>query len=327
MRFQQWEYQKLPKAEGGRAIVAVKPNGHVEILKGFVQRDELTKAQKAASKEGKRGQGRAAALDATDPDAAEAPDNGTGDHDAAEAVQPGRPELTEPLANYLDLVRHSAVRSAVATAPKTALRIAVAQLIGGSTHWRIATEPRRSDNQAIHDAMADLALDKPFHAAQDGARDLMGEEQMGEATNLSHPSWDGDRVLAVYQHLTTLSDADVMKLLAVLIGETLALGTGLIDALGTDLKVDIRKDWQPDATLFDLMRDKETLGAMLAEVAGEDSAKTYLTATGTKKKEIIRMQLDGKWRKQKAGWLPKWLAFPQGQYTKRPLTARERATA
>ena len=108
---------------------------------------------------------------------------------------------------------------------------------------------------------------------------------------------------------------------------TLAIGTGLVDALGSDLKVDVLKDWQPDDTLFSLIRDKDTLTAMLGEVAGNQAADTYLTATGTRKKEIMRNALAGTSRRKTENWKPRWMAFPQGQYTKRPLTVRGRAGA
>jgi GTP-binding protein LepA len=45
-----------------------------------------------------------------------------------------------PLTNYIDLVRHSAVRLAVANAPKIALRLMLAHVIAGASRWRIELE-------------------------------------------------------------------------------------------------------------------------------------------------------------------------------------------
>ena len=59
---------------------------------------------------------------------------------ADEAASPERPELSAPLANYIDLVRHSAVRLAVANAPKIALRLMLAHVIAGASRWRIEPE-------------------------------------------------------------------------------------------------------------------------------------------------------------------------------------------
>jgi ParB family chromosome partitioning protein len=118
-----------------------------------------------------------------------------------------------------------------------------------------------------------------------------------------------------------------MGLLAVVVAESLAVGTGIVDVLGTQLKVDVLKGWQPDDTLFQLIRDKEALGAMLAEVAGKQASETHLTATGAKKKGIIRMALDGNGRAKKDNWKPKWMAFPQAGYTKRALTSKTKSGA
>jgi ParB family chromosome partitioning protein len=259
----------------------------------------------------------------TEDDAADVP---------APAPAPERAELTEPLSNYIELVRHSAVRAALTEAPKTALRLAAAQLIAGSTHWRIAPEPRRPDNETIAKATAKLAADETFRAAQASARKLLGKKAADAETSedgrlVSYSSYDTGRTVAVYQRLTELDDADVMKLLTVAVAETLAVGTGLIDAVGTDLKVDVLKYWQPDDALFALIRDKEALSAMLEEVAGKQTADSYLTATGAKKKEVIQNALAGKGRPKKEAWQPRWMAFPQGQYTKRPLTQRAKSGA
>ena len=97
--------------------------------------------------------------------------------------------------------------------------------------------------------------------------------------------------------------------------------------LGVTLKADCRKDWQPHVALFDLIRDREVTTAMLAEVIGETAARGYLTATGTKKKEIIRNARTGSSRQKVTGWQPRWMTFPQGQYTKRSLTARRLMSA
>ena len=117
------------------------------------------------------------------------------------------------------------------------------------------------------------------------------------------------------------TDNEVMALLAVTVAETLAMGTGLIDDLGQSLKFDIGAQWQPDDLFFDLAKDREAVGAMLAEVIGESAARSYITETGAKKKAIIRKALAGEDRTKVEGWLPRYLQFPQARYTDRPLTA------
>lgn len=60
---------------------------------------------------------------------------------------------------------------------------------------------------------------------------------------------------------------------------------------------------------------------------GKREAASYLTDTGTAKKAIIRNALAGTSRQKVEGWTPRWLSFPQGRYTERPLTARPAAAA
>jgi ParB family chromosome partitioning protein len=131
--------------------------------------------------------------------------------------------------------------------------------------------------QSIGEALAKLATEATIESAQDAAHKLLGkkvqaEDHMGEGMVVSH-GYNTERTLTVYARLIDLSDAEVMGLLAVVVAESLAVGTGIVDVLGTQLKVDVLKGWQPDDTLFQLIRDKEALGAMLAEVAASRRPK------------------------------------------------------
>ena len=102
----------------------------------------------------------------------------------------------------------------------------------------------------------------------------------------------------------------------------------MILTLGEQLTVYIARHWQPDETFFALARDREAVHGMLAEVIGQREADCYLTATGSKKKEIMRMALTGTSRAKVEGWLPRYVRFPQGGYGRRqsPDARRDRAT-
>ena len=52
---------------------------------------------------------------------------------------------------------------------------------------------------------------------------------------------------------------------------------------------------------------------MLTEVIGARAADSYLTATGTAKKEVVRKALAGDGRSKVTGWLPRYMAFPQAR--------------
>lgn len=304
-----YNHVSLSKSKGGHVFISVRSNGEVEVHKGLISHAEMKKLERKADKE-------------------TAPGDVDAEHQADTA---SRPELSEPLGNYIDLVRHSAVRAELAKTPSLALRLAVAQLIAGSQHWSISAEDRRSANDAIAKAVKDLPADKAFKEIRAKAKALLPNlkhdaSYMADKDAIRSPS-HGARVTAILAHLQTLSDNDVLAILAALTAETLALGTTVVDVLGQTMGVDITKTWQPDDAFFDLNRDREVINAMLSEVIGKEAAASYLTGTGKSKKEIIRKALTGDGRKKVEGWLPRWMAFPGKAYTKRPLTKRPKPTA
>jgi ParB family transcriptional regulator, chromosome partitioning protein len=287
-RFQAWEFEAVAKTRGGAAYIDVEPDGAVTIHKGLRPIDRKRRNDDSAPC------GIVASADTHE-----------------------RPELSAPLANYVDLVRHSAVRLAVAQSLGIALRLAVAQLIGGSRLWSIEAERQTPHTEAIaiwRDALpTQQAFDDLRRVALDrfdlDRETLAGRDSSGETTR---------RILVL---LLDLPDKEVLALLALVVAETFATGTGLIDTLGATLKVDIAASWQSDDLFFELAKDREAIGAMLAEVIGEPAARSYVTETGSKKKAILRKALAGDGRTRVEGWLPRYLRFPQAAYTDRPLAA------
>ena len=126
----------------------------------------------------------------------------------------------------------------------------------------------------------------------------------------------------VYARLVAFDDAEVMQLLGMVMAEALAVGTGMVDVVGAQLGVEVAQTWVPDAALFDLVRDRAVLTALLTDAAGSDVANCHLTTTGTKVRRVLRNAAA-----EKPQWLPRWFAFPQGGYTERRLTQRSKAEA
>jgi ParB family chromosome partitioning protein len=277
-RFQAWGHEPVSKAKGGAAYVEVEPNGRVTVHKGLLPSAEARKALRAADAE-------------------------TCDECADEAARPERPELSAPLASYIDLVRHSAVRLAVANAPKIALRLMLAHVIAGASRWRIEPERQQAASEAIATAHSALPSQTEFAAEREAARQLLGWNEPDGA--LIAQDANGARTADVLAKLIALSDKEVMRLVAVVMAQALASGTALIDTLGETLAVDVGKHWQPDDAFFELARDREAVGAMLGEVIGAQAAAGYLTDTGTRKKAIIRKALTGDGRTKVDGWLPR----------------------
>jgi len=104
----------------------------------------------------------------------------------------------------------------------------------------------------------------------------------------------------------------------VIVAETLPVGSGLAEALGVRLNLDMSRYWQPDDAFLDLVRDKHLLGSMLAEIGGRTVADGNRNATAPVLKGIIRDFLQGTNSREKASdWMPRWFATPMQSYTDR----------
>ena len=296
-RFQAWDFDKASKAKGGAVYIDVEPDGRVTVHKGLVPRIVASRALRA----------------------------GNGQSHDGETSPSERAEMSVPLANYVDLVRHSVVRLAVTDAPQIALRLMLAHVIGGGRWWQVKSEPQQPATTAIGDAIHALPSQTVFAERQNEAAALLGLDEAVAA--IVRQDSDGQRTATIFERLIDRSDADVMQILAVVMAETLAAGSTVIDTLGTTLKVDMAAHWQPDETFFALVKDREAVSAMLAEVIGTTAANSYLTETGTKKKLIIRKALTGDGRTKVETWTPSYLQFPQAAYTARPLRASHHPAA
>ena len=295
-RFQPWDYDKASKAKGGAVYIDVDADGQVTVHMGLLLRRCGRMSNHTVA--------------------------GDGDTDD---VRTARAELSVPLANYVDLVRHSAVRLAVADAPGVALRLMLAHIIGGGLWWQVVPEPQRPVTTIIGDAIAALPTEATFRERRQIATEALGIGDRDGA--IVDRQSEGTRTADIFARLSELSEADVMEFVGIIMAETLAAGTNLIDTLGSTLKVDIGQHWTTDDTFFALVKDREAVSAMLTEVIGASAAKSYLTETGTKKKTIIRKALAGEGRTKVEGWTPRTLTFPQRGYTQRPLTANARPAA
>lgn len=132
---------------------------------------------------------------------------------------------------------------------------------------------------------------------------------------MSRYNGDGTRTAAVFARLLRLTDKQVSRVAAFVMAETLAAGSAVVEALGVHLKADPAKDWTPDDAFFDLVRDKATVNAMLAEVCGKAVADANVAERAKVQKQIIKDALAGSGGRAKVtGWLPGCLAFPFRDY-------------
>jgi ParB family chromosome partitioning protein len=281
--FNTWEHERCPKRKGGKVFVSVSHRGEVALHEGYITMKEARQRAK-----------------------------GTG----TDTPKPVRPEVSAALGNYIDLHRHAAVRASLLSEPAIALRMMVAHAIVGSHLWRIDVEKQRAASDAIAESVEVSASEAAFDKARRTVLDLLGFDT---ETPTVVGGYDGDHgVAGLYARLAMLSDDEVMSILPIVMGETLAVGSAEVDLLGQVTGTDMRTCWNDTTVLPELIRDKQLLNAVVDEVAGTDVAEAIAGATTKVQRGILVDCLTGSnGRDRQEGWLPRWFAFPPSGYTDR----------
>jgi ParB family transcriptional regulator, chromosome partitioning protein len=219
-----------------------------------------------------------------------------------------RPQMTQAMENYLELHRHAAVRLALLADPAKAFRLLVAHAIASSGNWSVFDEAQRSHSNAIKASIEGSAAHRQFEKEARKAYDFL---------DLPETVTGDERTALCFVKLLGMKDAQVMRLAAITMVDTLAVGSIATETAGAVLEVDARSHWQADDCFFDMIRDRATLNAMVAEVAGKDVAKANAQAKTATLRQIIRDALaERNGRKKAEGWLPGWMAFPFVPYGK-----------
>jgi ParB family chromosome partitioning protein len=278
--FYTYDHSRCPKRKGGRVYITTSHRGDVTFHEGYITMKEARKLERGESLE----------------------------------AQPKRPEITAAIANYADLHRHAAVRSAVAARPSVALRLMVAHAIGGSYLFSVKPDPQRPHNEAIAESIETCSSEAAFDEKRRAVLAMLGFDPESPTVI----GGDSDGISALFLKLTDLPDAAVMDVLAIVMGEALESGSPVIETLGVHLGVDMAKTWAADDALLDLIRDKEVLTQIVSQVADETVANANADQTGKVQRGIIRDCLTGANGRAKAeGWVPKWMTFPPEAYTTR----------
>lgn len=284
--FSTWEYEKAGKRKGGRVYIDVRATGEVIVHEGYVSGKE---ARRIAKTEGS--------------------ENGTGQ-------KPARPEVTSTMQTYVDLHRHAAVRAALTGHPAIALRLMVAHAIGGSHLWRVSPEPQSTRNDAVRDSLDNAQAEADFDERRRAVLAVLGFS--AEEPTVTGGNGDDYGVVGIFQRLLDLPDTVVMEVIAIVMGETLASGSAAVEAVGMEIDVDMARCWQADDAFFELIRDREVLTRIVAEVAGETVASANAGEKTKTLKRIVRDHLDGtNGRDRRESWVPRWMAFPPATYTAR----------
>ncbi|MBQ0750376.1 MAG: ParB N-terminal domain-containing protein [Roseovarius sp.] len=298
--FSSWEYEKTPKRKGGRIYIECRASGEVVFHEGYLTRKE---AQRIGKGDGDTGAG---------------------------VTKPARPELTAALTAYVDLHRHAAVRTELASRPHIALCVMVAHAICGSPLWSVKVQEQHSRNDAVNESIETCLGETRFDERRRAVLDVLGFDP--DRISVTHQGYGSANLVAVVTRLLELPENVVLDVAAVVMAETLASGSALIEMLGVTLGVSMADYWQPDQAFYDLLRDKEVATAILAEVGGSSVAEANAKETGKVIKSVIADCLNGEnGRKKQEAWVPRWMAFPPSAYTARggvaTVTAANRAAS
>jgi ParB family chromosome partitioning protein len=282
--FHRYEFAATPKRKGGRVYVTIAHNGEVAFHEGYLTERESKRIAKG-----------------------EAPEAQT---------KPTRPEITAAMTSYIDLHRHAAVRSALAANTGVALRVMVAHAICGSPLWGVRVQDQRSRNEAITESIETSVAEARFDERRRAVLAVLGFDPNEPSVTLGHDPRNG--VSGLFLRLLELPDAVVMEVLGVVMAETLASGTGLIETIGLHLGVQMADYWVADDAFYGLVRDREVLTEVLREVGGDTVADAHAAEKGKTIKSVINDYLTGSNDRIKVEqWVPRWMAFPPSAYTQR----------
>src|SRR3546814_16618177 len=84
-----------------------------------------------------------------------------------------------------------------------------------------------------------------------------------------------------------------MDLIGIVMGETLAVGSAAVEAVGQEIGVDMARYWQADDAFFELVRDREVLTCLVAAVAGPTVANANAGEQAKTPTRIVRDHLHG----------------------------------
>ena len=289
--FTTWDYEKAGKRKGGRVYLDVRSSGEVTVYEGYVTRKEAARSAR-----------------------------GKDDSDTAAAQKSARPEVTSTMQTYIDLHRHAAVRTALVGHSGVALRLMVAHAIRGSHLFRVSPEPQTTRNADVRDSLDNGRAEADFDERRRAVLGVLGFDADAPTVidgNIAGAGYDGGLV-AVFHRLLDLPDALVMEVVALVMGEALASGSAAVEAVGVHLGVDMAHYWTADAAFFALLRDKQVLTRIVAEVAGETVAAANANEKTSTMKRIVADHLAGEnGRAKRDDWVPRWMAFPPAAYTER----------
>ncbi len=275
-----------PKEQGGRVYIETRDSGEVLFHEGYITDKEAQTIRRALS---------------------------NGEAEGGKATKMSKPEMSGPMAEYMNLHRHSIARAELIKRPDLALRLSVAHMICGARNWKLdgsGIRARKDESRASIEASKAEAI---LSDERQAVCDLLGLSQKHPQIYYRHENpYD---VCEIFARLITLEDADILRIQAFCLAETLAVDSSEVEAIGILTAPDFGAYWSPDDAFFDILRDKPTINAMVKDIAGKSVADSVVTDTAKQQKQIIKNRMAGHGVKDACpDWLPRWAAFPAKPY-------------
>ena len=284
--FPRYDYVSHPKDQGGRVYGEIRDSGEVTFYEGYITDSEAQKIRRALS---------------------------NGEAETGKAAPTSKPEMSGPMAEYMNLHRHSIVRAELIKRPDLALRLTVAHMICGARHWKVERDEQRTRKEDTRASLESSKAEALLAEERKAVFELLGLE--GEHPQIYHRYQSAYDLCEIFARLLTLEDADILRIQTFCLCETLAVDSSEVEAIGILTKPDFGSYWSPDDAFFSLLRDKPTINKMVEDIAGKSCAKASLSDTAKQQKQIIRNRMAGHGVAEASpDWLPKWAAFPAKPY-------------
>lgn len=191
-----------------------------------------------------------------------------------------------------------------------ALRLMIAHAIAGSALWQVRPEAQRADKPETAQSLSESRAEAVFAEERVAVLTLIGLDADNAVLTGSAAGETG----SLFETLIGLEDADVLRLLAFVMAETLSSGTPLIAILGQTLGVRMQEWWQADDAFLSLVRDRQTLLPMLEDIGGAAVASAHSSSPAKTLRSIIRQYATGEGRTKVEGWVPRPMTFSAGSY-------------
>lgn len=285
-RFNSWGYTKRPVEAGGKVFIAVGNDGDVEFHEGYLSHEDDKKIQAILTGE---------------------------DEVEAKKAPKAKPEMSGPLAEYVTLHRHSAIRAQLLKHPKVAMRLTVAHMLIGSYRWSVEAQGTKSRKESTAISVAGSHGATIFEAERKAIYEIVGLEKFDSSYNPRKRLADGE-LTPVFARLLEQDDETVMRVMAFAMAESLQADEPVVEAITYAVPVDLAAMWEPDDAFFDILRDKKVINAMVKDIAGKSTADTHLTDTGKAQKQIILNRIAGHGAEANPDWRPRWMQIPAAHY-------------